>query len=436
MILSLRRLINHKVRARRWVAYLFLGLLIMGFGFTILSLALLMLAPATVETLRSFHPMALAFTAFTAMLISSFWFYKGFKIAFELLDSRDAELSTRLKEFVFHRNRKDERPSLVALGGGTGLSSLLKGLKEVDVKLTAVVTVTDDGGSSGRLRKDLQILPPGDIRNCIVALSRSESLLSRLFQYRFSEGGDIEGHSFGNLFIAAMTGVLGDFSSAVREASSILAIKGHVIPVTNDNVQLHADFEDGSEMVGETAICEVKKRIAKMSLVPASPKPNQEALSAIDDANMIILGPGSLYTSVIPNLLVPGVVEHINKSEAMVVYICNVMTQPGETDDFNALDHVKTILDKTGLNKLDTVIVNSRRAAKNLMSKYEAKNQYWVPPTVKKIEELGIRVVAADLLSESDLLRHNPNTLANIIANLVIEKKNTDTDINELSSED
>ena len=200
MVFSLRRLINHKVRARRWVAYLFFGLLIMGLGFTIFSLAVLMLAPATVETLRSFHPLALAFTAFTAMLISSFWFYKGFKIAFELLDSRDAELSTRLKEFVFHRNRKDERPSLVALGGGTGLSSLLKGLKEVDVKLTAVVTVTDDGGSSGRLRKDLQILPPGDIRNCIVALSRSESLLSKLFQYRFSEGGDIEGHSFGNLY--------------------------------------------------------------------------------------------------------------------------------------------------------------------------------------------------------------------------------------------
>ena len=233
-----------------------------------------------------------------------------------------------------------------------------------------------------------------------------------------------------------MTGVIGDFGSAVREVSSILAIKGHVIPVTTDNVQLHAEFDDGSEMTGETAICDEKKRIAKMSLIPNSPSPNQEALSAIDDANMIILGPGSLYTSVIPNLLVPGVVEHINKSEATVVYICNVMTQPGETDDFNALDHVKTILDKTGLEKLDIAIVNSRRAAKSLMSKYESKNQYWVPPTVKKIEDLGIRVVSADLLSESDLLRHNPNTLANIIANLVVEKKNNDTEIKDLSNDD
>lgn len=436
MYFSLRRLINHKVRARRWVFYLFLGLMIMGFGFTIFSLAVLMLAPATVETLRSFRPMALAFTAFTAMLLSSFWFYKGFKLAFDMLDTKDSELSSRLKEFVFSRNRKDDRPSLVALGGGTGLSSLLKGLKEVDVRLTAVVTVTDDGGSSGRLRKDLQILPPGDIRNCIVALSRSESLLSRLFQYRFSEGGDIEGHSFGNLFIAAMTGVIGDFNSAVREVSSILAIKGHVIPVTSDNVQLHAVFEDGSEMTGETAICDVKKRIEKMSLIPPSAEANQEALSAIDDANMIILGPGSLYTSVIPNLLVPGVVEHINKSEATVVYICNVMTQPGETDDFSGIDHVKTILDKTGLEKLDIVVVNSRRAAKKLMSKYEAKDQFWVPPTVKKIEDLGIRVVAADLLSESDLLRHNPNTLANIIANLIAERKSNDNEINSLNNEE
>lgn len=435
MRFSLRRMINHRIRARRWVVYLLLGLLIMCFGFTFFSLSILMLAPATVETLRSFHPVALGFTSFTAFLISCFWLYKGFKIAFELLDSRDAELSSRLKEFVFYKSKKDERPAIVALGGGTGLSSLLKGLKEVNVKLTAVVTVTDDGGSSGRLRKDLQILPPGDIRNCIVALSRSESLLSKLFQYRFSEGGDIEGHSFGNLFIAAMTGVIGDFSNAVREVSNILAVKGHVIPVTNDNVQLHADFVDGTEMVGETAICDVKKPIAKMSLVPDSPKPNLEALSAIDDANMILLGPGSLYTSVIPNLLVPGVVDHINKSEATVVYICNVMTQPGETDGFSGIDHVKTLLNKTGLKKLDIVIINSRRAAKEMMAVYEAKNQYWVPPTVKKIEEMGIRVIAADLLLESNLLRHDPNTLANIIAGLVAESKEDSQTMNELEAD-
>ena len=224
MFLTLRRKVSHEIRARRWAGFLLLGLLMMCFGFVFFALSTIVLAPASIETVRSFHPMALAFSGLTAFLISSFWLYKGFSTAFKLLDSRDHSLSSRLREFVFYRGASvEKRFSMVALGGGTGLSSLLKGLKELPIDLSAIVTVTDDGGSSGRLRKDLQILPPGDIRNCLVALSRSESLLSKLFQYRFSEGGDIEGHSFGNLFIAAMTGVIGDFASAVREASTILA---------------------------------------------------------------------------------------------------------------------------------------------------------------------------------------------------------------------
>lgn len=424
MLLSLRRKFSHEIRARRWVAFLLLGLLMMCVGFVFSALSTIVLAPASIETVRSFHPLALAFSALSAFLISSYWLYKGFRTAFRLLDSRDFELSSRLREFVFHKSQTAEKQlSMVALGGGTGLSSLLKGLKELPVDLTAIVTVTDDGGSSGRLRKELQILPPGDIRNCLVALSRSESLLSRLFQHRFAEGGEIEGHSFGNLFIAAMTGVIGDFGSAVREASNILAIKGHVIPVTNDNVQLVARFDDGSEITGETAISAARKKLVSMHLNPVSPIANQEALSALDDANMIVLGPGSLYTSVIPNLLVPGVAEHINKSSSRIVYICNVMTQPGETDDFNAADHVKAILDKTALQRIDIVVVNSRRAAKQLMTIYEGKGQFWVPPTVKKIEDMGIRVVAADLLLQSDLVRHNPNLLATILIGLIYESQ-------------
>ena len=424
MLLSFRRKFSHEIRARRWVAFLLLGLLMMCFGFVFAALSTIVLAPASIETVRSFHPAALALAALSALMISSFWLYKGFRTAFRLLDSRDFGLSTRLREFVFQKSQTAVKLfSMVALGGGTGLSSLLKGLKELPVDLTAIVTVTDDGGSSGRLRKELQILPPGDIRNCLVALSRSESLLSRLFQYRFGEGGEIEGHSFGNLFIAAMTGVIGDFGSAVREASNILAIKGHVIPVTNENVQLVAQFDDGSEITGETAICEARKRIFKMDLSPAAPRANQEALSAIDDANMVVMGPGSLYTSIIPNLLVPGVAEHINNSDAKVVYICNVMTQPGETDGFNAADHVNVILDKTPLKRIDIVVVNSRRASRTLMERYEAMGQCWVAPTVKKIEDLGIRVVAADLLLQSDLLRHNPNLLAVILIGLINENR-------------
>lgn len=423
MFLTLRRKFSHKVRARRWAGFLLLGLLMMCFGFVFFALSTIVLAPASIETVRSFHPMALAFSGLTAFLISSFWLYKGFRTAFKLLDSRDHSLSSRLREFVFYRGAAvEKRFSMVALGGGTGLSSLLKGLKELPIDLSAIVTVTDDGGSSGRLRKDLQILPPGDIRNCLVALSRSESLLSRLFQYRFSEGGDIEGHSFGNLFIAAMTGVIGDFSSAVREASTILAIKGKVIPVTSDNIQLCAKFEDDSEITGETAISEARKRITAISLLPDKPEANPEALSAIDDANMIALGPGSLYTSVIPNLLVPGVAEHINKSRARVVYICNVMTQPGETDSFSAVDHIQAIFSRTELERIDVVIVNSRRAARQLMAKYEEKGQFWVPPTVKKLGDMGMRVVAADLLLESDMVRHNPNLLAASLVALINEE--------------
>lgn len=424
MLLSLRRKFGHELRARRWVLFLLLGLLMMCFGFVCAALSTIVLAPASIETVRSFHPAAIALSGLSAMLLSSFWLYRGFRTAFRLLDSKDFGLSTRLREFVFQKNQVSVKLfSMVALGGGTGLSSLLKGLKELPVDLTAIVTVTDDGGSSGRLRKELQILPPGDIRNCLVALSRSESLLSRLFQYRFGDGGEIEGHSFGNLFIAAMTGVIGDFGSAVREASNILAIKGHVIPVTNDNVQLIARFDDGSEITGETAICEARKRIEKIDLVPASPKANQEALSAIDDANMVVMGPGSLFTSIIPNLLVPGVAEHINNSDAKVVYICNVMTQPGETDGFSASDHVNAILEKTSLKRIDIVVVNSRRASRSLMERYETKGQFWVAPTVKKIEDLGIRVLAADMLLQSDLLRHNPNLLAAILIGLINENR-------------
>ncbi|HAE37737.1 MAG TPA: hypothetical protein DCG57_03750 [Candidatus Riflebacteria bacterium] len=424
MLLSLRRRFGHELRARRWVLFLLLGLLMMCFGFVFTALSTIVLAPASIETVRSFHPAALALSGLSALLLSFFWLYRGFRTAFRLLDSKDFGLSTRLREFVFQKTQVSAKLfSMVALGGGTGLSSLLKGLKELPVDLTAIVTVTDDGGSSGRLRKELQILPPGDIRNCLVALSRSESLLSRLFQYRFGDGGEIEGHSFGNLFIAAMTGVIGDFGSAVREASNILAIKGHVIPVTNDNVQLIAQFDDGSEITGETAICEARKRITKMDLLPASPKANQEALSAIDDANMIVMGPGSLFTSIIPNLLVPGVAEHINSSDAKIVYICNVMTQPGETDGFSASDHVNAILEKTQLKRIDIVVVNSRRASRTLMERYETKGQFWVAPTVKKIEDLGIRVVAADMLLQSDLLRHNPNLLAAILIALINENR-------------
>ncbi|NLM17036.1 MAG: YvcK family protein [Candidatus Riflebacteria bacterium] len=421
---SLGKLLGRKIRSKRWVFFFFMGFLMAGAAFVMVALALLLSAPASIETLKTFHPGALAFTALTLLLISYYWIKKGFQTIYSILQMQEKSIATKLRNFVFSRKKTEEHiTSVVALGGGTGLSSLLKGLKEFRLNLTAIVAVTDDGGSSGRLRKEMQILPPGDIRNCLVALSQSESLLSKLFQYRFTEGAHIDGHSFGNLFIAAMTEVLGDFNSAVREAGNILAIKGKVIPVTADNIQLSATFKNGDKIVGETAIATARKQIKKIEIIPNHAQPNQEALSSIDDAEVIILGPGSLYTSVIPNLLFDEVCEHINSSSGKVVYICNVMTQPGETDYFTAYDHVKTLLDTTALKKIDIVIVNSRRAAKPVMQKYESQEQYWVPPTVKRIKNLGIRVICTDLLQESDLLRHNPNLLGSIIYELVGELK-------------
>jgi uncharacterized cofD-like protein len=419
MIFPLRRFLSPALRSKRWL--LFLGLGVVAFTQAVVLGLLFLLAahPAGLETARSFPPAGLALAGFSSFLIAGFWLHKGFNNAFQSLSLKDQETSERLREFVFQHKRPDTPPGVVALGGGTGLSSLLKGLKELQVDVTAVVTVTDDGGSSGRLRKELSILPPGDIRNCLVALSRSESLLSRLFQFRFEEGGEISGHSFGNLFIAAMTNLLGDFGSAVREASNILAIKGQVIPVTCENVQLSARFEDESEVIGETGITHAGKKILSMALHPPNALANPEALTAIDRAKTIILGPGSLFTSIIPNLLVADVAERINRSSARIVYVCNIMTQPGETDRFTAVDHVTELMRHTSLKRIDYVVVNSRRAARPLMAKYEIQGQHWVPPTVTRIEEKGIRVLTGDFLLETDLVRHDSNALATLLYSVI-----------------
>ncbi|MBF0544317.1 MAG: YvcK family protein [Candidatus Riflebacteria bacterium] len=368
----------------------------------------------------SFSPMGVALAALSAFLLGIFWIYRGVNMAYQKLALQDQEASERIKDFVLNRkNDSGYRPMLVAFGGGTGLSFLLKGIKEFPLRITAVVTVTDDGGSSGRLRKEMQILPPGDIRNCLVALSQSESLMAKLFQFRFNEAGEFSGHSFGNLFIAAMTELLGDFGSAVREASNILATRGSVVPVTCENIQLKALFQDGTETIGETSITAVKKTISEIQLIPSEALPNPEALNAIDQADLIVLGPGSLFTSIIPNLLVNEISERINKSKAPVVYVCNVMTQPGETDNFSASDHVSALLEKTPLRKIDYVVVNSRRAARILMMKYTSQGQSWVPPTVTQIEKRGIKVISGDFLYETDLLRHNPGSLAKTLFELI-----------------
>ncbi len=309
---------------------------------------------------------------------------------------------------------------IVAIGGGTGLSTLLRGLKRSTTNLTAIVTVTDDGGSSGRLQKELGILPPGDIRNCLVALADDEALVTDLFQYRFREGEGLTGHSFGNLFLAAMTSVTGNFDSAVKESSRVLNIKGRVLPATLDTVRLCATLVDGTVVSGETNISRSHEPIARLSLEPSQARPLREVLDAIAGADAIVLGPGSLYTSILPNFLVEGVARAVADSPALKIYICNVMTQPGETDAFSASAHVRTLLDQTGQKLFDTVIVNEQ-PPRRLLGAYADEGQVPVKPDRKAIEALGIHVVGANVISETRNVRHDPQRLAEVVLRLIDE---------------
>jgi len=327
----------------------------------------------------------------------------------------------RLAEALYAKRCLAEGPRLVALGGGTGLSTLLRGLKHWSANLAAIVTVSDDGGSSGRLRRDLGILPPGDIRNCLVALADAEPLMTELFQYRFRDKGGqgLEGHSFGNLLIAALAGVTGDFKLAVEETSKVLAIRGRVLPCTLADVRLKAEMDDGSVLEGETTIADSPKNVARLRLEPEDAPPLEETLGAIEQAEAIIVGPGSLYTSVLPNLLVAGVVDAIRRARAPVIYVCNVMTQPGETGGYSASRHLETLIAHLGCNPFSVCLMNSRLPEPAVLEAYRREGAQPVPPEEARIRELGSRPVVADLLWSADLARHDPHKLAAAIMRIV-----------------
>jgi uncharacterized cofD-like protein len=307
---------------------------------------------------------------------------------------------------------------IVALGGGTGLSTLLRGLKRYTSNLTAIVTVSDDGGSSGRLQKELGILPPGDIRNCLVALADDEALVTDLFQYRFAEGQGLTGHSFGNLFLAAMTGITGNFDRAVKESSRVLNIKGRVLPATLATVRLVAELEDGSRVEGETKISQSTIGIERIGLEPAHPAPLPEVLAAIREADAIVLGPGSLYTSILPNLLVDGIAREIAKLHCPKIYVCNVMTQPGETDAFSASNHVRVLREQSGECVCDYAVVNEQ-PPRLLLDAYAQGGQVPVEPDRAAIEALGVTVIGADVISETQTVRHDPQKLAEVIVKII-----------------
>jgi len=319
------------------------------------------------------------------------------------------------------RQQLAQGPHIVAMGGGTGLSTLLRGLKHHTSNITAIVTVTDDGGSSGKLIKDKGMIPPGDIRNCLVALADAEKSMTDLFQHRFKrDSGSLSGHSMGNLLIAALVDQAhGDFEKAVEYASAVLAIRGKVLPSTLEHVSLRALLEDGSEICGETAIVEAGQRIRNIYLDPANIQPHPSALAAIEDADLIVIGPGSVFTSVIPNLLVPGIADAVRNARAPKVYVCNVMTQPGESDSFSASEHVTAVLNNVEKKVFDYVMINSTAPSESSLEAYREAGQHWVEPDMDRIRAMGFRVIAGDFMSESDVVRHNPMRVAERLLKLV-----------------
>jgi uncharacterized cofD-like protein len=319
---------------------------------------------------------------------------------------------------------------IVAIGGGTGLSTLLRGLKSyVEAEggwsiddLAAIVTVTDEGGSSGVLRKEFGMLPPGDIRNCIVALAEEEQLLSRLFSYRFDTDSALKGHSLGNLLLTALTDITGNFDSAILAASEVLNIRGAIYPSTLQHVRLRAQLEDGSEVVGEVAISgseigEAPSTIARhapiqrLALDPPDAQPTDGALEALANADLILIGPGSLYTSVLPNLLIKPIADALRNARALRVYVCNVMTQPNETDGYAAQDHLRAIIEHAGL-VVDVMVINGRRPSESILHSYEAMNQFPVQFDLDAVRELGVTPFFGDIISEGNYVRHDSGALA------------------------
>jgi uncharacterized cofD-like protein len=324
---------------------------------------------------------------------------------------------------------------VAAIGGGTGLSMLLHGLKHYIARrrheagrhpisdLAAIVTVTDDGGSSGRLRREYRILPPGDIRNCMVALSQDEALLGRLFQYRFHSGRGLRGHSFGNLFLTALSHVTGDFAEAVRVSGEVLAIRGRIFPTTVENVSLEAVMTDGKIVSGETHIAKSGKKIRRLRLQPRHVRPLPEVLESIARADLILIGPGSLYTSILPNLLVSGVAEAIESSSATRVYIANLMTQPGETEGYSLSDHVRAIYRHTGCKLFDWVVASNQPISGEIARRYKSRGAEPVRVDIGKLQSLGVRCLLDNLLEEHAVVRHDAGRLAQMLIEEFVERK-------------
>ncbi len=356
------------------------------------------------------------------LLMGAFLTYRGVRSAINhIVETLNPGLKAGKVDVYLRRLQLAQGPRIVAIGGGTGLSTLLRGLKVHSSNITAIVTVTDDGGSSGRLVQDKGMIPPGDIRNCLVALADAEKAMTDLFQHRFKkDSGSLSGHSMGNLLIAALVDQAhGDFETAIEIASDVLAIRGRVVPSTLERVRLRAVMEDGTEVCGETKIVEAVASIRQIFLDPQECEAYAEAIEAIQTADLICIGPGSVYTSVIPNLLVPGIADAIKASEARKVYICNVMTQPGESDEFSASKHVTVILNNVQQRIFDFVLVNTGVPSESALEKYAGSGQSLVEADPDRVRAMGFRVLQGNYMSETDFVRHDPMKVVARLMSLV-----------------
>lgn len=402
------------LQVKRWFALIFVGAVVMALGILILF----DIKPIF-YTMQFVHKVAMNIStewlAFAIVMFGAGIFFKGWqKTNLSMIDGSD---NHSLLEHLYRRRKLNRGPKIVAIGGGTGLSMLLRGIKHITNNVTAVVTVGDDGGSSGRLREEMGILPPGDIRNCIAALADDEDLITKLFQYRFKTGEGLEGHSFGNLFLTALCAITGDLVRAVKESSNVLSIRGRVLPSTLDDMKLVAEMEDGRIIHGESNIPEAHGKIKRLFTDPQNCRALDDVISAIREAELIILGPGSLYTSVIPNLLVSEIAEEISKSSAKKIYVCNIMTQPGETDNYSVTDHVNALMKHAGSRKIiDTVLVNDFMPS-NLAKKYQMSGSYPVKSDFENLKKLGVKYFPKKLIEDSKegLVRHSSNRVARAI---------------------
>ena len=407
---------------KRWFLLLITGAVIAAIGFCIIfNLKPVYSLINMILKITQMMPSEIIGWSFVAL--GAIFFFTGWLNAnYSILDVKNERNRHAVLEDLYRRRKLNRGPKIVAIGGGTGLSTMLKGIKKITNNITAVVTVGDDGGSSGKLREELGVLPPGDIRSCITALADDEDLVTKLFQYRFKDGEGLPGHSFGNLFLTALCSITGDMVRAVKESSKVLSIRGRVLPSTLDDMRLVAEMDDGTIIKGESNIPESGKKIKRLFSEPDNCKPLEDVIWAIHDAELIILGPGSLHTSVIPNLLIKDIAKAVNDSKAKKIYVCNIMTQPGETDGFTVSDHIKTLIKHAGYPKImDAVLVNSDLPA-NLLAPYKDAGSEPVLVDSCEINKMGIEIVQKNLIEDkrfedghSSFVRHSPGKLARII---------------------